>query len=181
MIELSHWKDLVVPQKNKVTGCIPASYEWMIKYVGTNGIDFETFQEKFDLKERNSFKNVAAEINEAYPSINIKIKDDFKRGQEKIEFVRRLLSRDIPCLISIKKTVEEDLQGNYHILRVVSINDQKLSVIWDADDSNMVKEFTLDDVISRHNNFEGGKDVAWIQKKGNAISVLREIIRRFLT
>ena len=48
MVELSHWQDVVVPQRYK-TGCIPTGYEWMIRYLGIKGIDLGTFQEDFDL------------------------------------------------------------------------------------------------------------------------------------
>lgn len=160
MVELSHWRDVVVPQRN-YTGCIPTGYEWLIRYLKIEGIDLDTFQEDFDLQRSdegmNDFGSVATKIREKYPQINIRIKD-FPNGKEKVEFVKRLMGSDIPCLLSIANT---PIGVIWHIVPVVSVDDTKVKIIWTGDQT---QEFTIADVINRHDNWIGGKDISWIEK-----------------
>jgi hypothetical protein len=162
MAELSHWQGIVVPQRQE-TGCIPTGYEWMIRYLGGKGVNLETFQEDFDLQYRhegdNSFVPIAQKVKERYPQVGIKI-GGFPNGKEKAEFIKKLIEEDVPCVMSIAKPT-----GGWHIVPVVSIDDTKIKVIWIANAfGNQVCEYSITDVIFRHNNWSGGKDIAWIEK-----------------
>jgi len=161
VVELSHWRDVVVPQRN-YTGCIPTGFEWLIRYLRVESIDLETFQDDFDLQlsgqDMNNFESVSSAVRRKYPQINIRIRD-FPTGREKVDFVSRLVEKDIPCLLSIANTPKG---GSWHIVPVVSVDDTKIKVIWTG---NQTQEFTIVDVTSRHDNWIGGKDIAWIERR----------------
>jgi hypothetical protein len=162
MVELSHWQKVAVPQRYE-TGCIPTSYEWMIRFQGIEGIGLDTFQEDFDLKRRNegdnSFVPIANKIMKKYPQVNIRI-NDFPLGSQKIAFLRQLLGRNVPCILSIALSP----QGGWHIVPIVSIDDKGMVVIWAADaNGNRVREFSTHEIVFRHDNWTGGKDISWIE------------------
>lgn len=158
MTELSHWQDIVVSQRYE-SGCVPTGYEWMIRYLGISGVNLNSFQEDFDLQLRgkgsNSFVPIAEKIKKMYPKVDIKI-TDFSSGEEKVSFIRGLIKEDIPCVMSIANSPT----GGWHIVPVVSIDDTKIKVIWTG---NETREFTIAEIVYRHDNWKGGKDVAWIQ------------------
>jgi hypothetical protein len=76
MTELSHWKNIVVPQRYE-TGCIPTSYEWMIRYLNIKNVNLDTFQEDFDLQRRgegdNSFVPIADKVVQKYSQVSVKM------------------------------------------------------------------------------------------------------------
>lgn len=169
MAELSHWEDVVVPQRHD-TGCVPTGYEWIIRYLGIESVNLETFQEDFDLGKSNNFVSVADEVKSRYSHVNIET-CNFDQGIEKIRAIRRLIERDIPCLISLALA---DIQGTgvhtkiihmgWHIMPIVCIDDQKIKMIHHADEKgNHTWEFPIQEAIWRHNNLKGGKDIAWIE------------------
>jgi hypothetical protein len=43
------WQKYAVPQRYPLTGCIPTGYEIILRARGIDGIDYTTFQERFDL------------------------------------------------------------------------------------------------------------------------------------
>jgi hypothetical protein len=135
----------------------------MIRYLGINGINLDTFQEDFDLQLRgegdNSFVPIADRIKERYSRINIKVKD-FSNGNEKVAFLKQLIKNDIPCAISIAKA-----DGGWHIAPIVAIDDNIIKVIWVVNTTgNQPRDFIISDVVFRHNNWGGGKDIAWVEK-----------------
>ena len=158
-IELPHWKDTVVEQKHRKTGCIPTAYEWMISYLEIKSVNLDTFQDDFDLELRgegsNSFITVAERVIKKYPQARINVRD-FTDGLEKIEFIKGLLQNDIPCVMSLTIYPE----GGWHMVPVVYIDDTEMKVVWTGD---IVCRYTLTDIINRHNNWPGGKDIAWIE------------------
>lgn len=174
MVELSHWQDVIVPQRND-TGCIPTGYEWIIRYLNIEGVNLETFQEDFDLDlERrsppyeNSFESVRNRIMRRYPQINVRI-ESFQHGVNKVRAMIRLVERDTPCLLSLAlhglRTLDNRLiERAWHIMPVVLIDDQRMNVIHHANErGNQVLELRTTQVIWRHNNIEGGKDISWIE------------------
>jgi hypothetical protein len=159
VFELPNWEKIVVPQRHR-TGCVPTGYEWIFRYLDIKDINYGTFQEDFDLQlvqeGMNNFQDVAKKVRARYPQVNINIKG-FDTGEEKIEFVTQLISRAVPCLMSITLL---PTGGDWHIVPVVSIDETKIKVIWTA---NQVTELAKTDVINRHNNWPSGKDISWIE------------------
>jgi len=164
MAELSHWKDIVIVQLDKETGCIPWSFEWIIRYVGIQGIAFDTFQKDFDLGNRNSFGSVAQKVKENYPQIDIQSKS-FNSSLEKVSFIRQLIEKDIPCLLSMPSDISLFPCGvRWHIVPVVYIDNLMMKVIWEANEKiNHIREFPIEAIICWHNILKGGQDIAWIE------------------
>jgi len=162
MVELSHWQEIIVPQRHE-TGCVPTGYEWMIRYSKIEGVNLNTFQEDFDLQLRgegdNSFVPVAEKVKVTYPQVDIKIRN-FVKGKDKIAFIKRLIQNDTPCVMSLAKPT-----GGWHIVPVVSIDDKRVKIIWVANEfGNQVLDYPIAEIISRHDNYRGGKDIAWMEK-----------------
>jgi len=163
MAELPHWENVVAPQKYEETGCIPAGYEWLIRYLDINKVNLNRFQDEFDLERshrgKNDFNSIAQEIMKKYRFIKIKTRD-FPTGLEKLKFILELIERDVPCLLSLAKTKA----GGWHMVPVVKI-DEKIKVIWlKNSQKNETCEYSAGDIIRRHDEWKGGKDIAWIEK-----------------
>lgn len=174
MVELSHWQDILVPQRNE-HGCIPTGYEWLIRYLNIEDVELTTFQEDFDLDlgrtyppYLNSFESVRNRIMSVYPEININI-HSYQEGVEKVRALKCLLERDIPCLFSFAlHGLETDdnriIERSWHSMPVVSLNDQIMRMIHHAtEEVNVVWSLPVEQIILRHNNLEGGKDISWIE------------------
>ncbi len=158
MVQLSNWTKTIVPQRHE-TGCIPTGYEWLIRYLNIQGVNLETFQEDFDLGQDNSFNSVSAKIRSAYPSINIKV-ESFTKGIDKVNHIKSLLEEQKPCLISLALG---NGQG-WHIMPVVSIDETTIQLIHHADtDGHYTWNFSIAQIIWRHDNLQGGKDLTWIE------------------
>lgn len=164
MVKLPDWEKIVVPQRHD-TGCLPTGYEWMIRYLGITGIKLHTFQEDFDLQYReegmNNFQDVTRKVKATYPNLNVYFKE-FATGKEKVEFIKQLVEASTPCVLSIALRPEG---GFWHIVPVVSIDNEKIKVIWsDKSSSPYTKEYTIKEIIYVHDNWSGGRDIAWITK-----------------
>ena len=82
---------------------MPSAIEWMLRYLKVSDIDFGSFQEKYDLKEKNSFGLIAKLVMQDYPQVRIKDRP-FKYGREKIDFIKDLIGKGIPVLIVYLQT-----------------------------------------------------------------------------
>jgi hypothetical protein len=173
MTELSHWNDVIVPQRYQ-TGCIPTGYEWLTRYLGIEGVELDTFQEDFDLQRAhqgmNSFVPIADKIRSRYPFINIHT-ECFDHGLEKVEAMKNLIERDVPCLISLAlrgfRTSEGHvIERGWHIMPVVRIDDRRITMIHKGTENRNARlELLIATIVSRHNDLEGGKDISWIENK----------------
>ena len=43
------WEKYAVPQRRQLSGCIPTGYEMLLRAAEVPDIDFDTFQDEFDL------------------------------------------------------------------------------------------------------------------------------------
>lgn len=161
--ELRNWNSALIVQRDSDFGCIPAGYEWLLRISGVRGVDFDHFQEEFNLqaqgKANNNFDSIADVIELRYPHIRIRRKG-FDRGSEKVQFLQDLIERNIPCLMSLALTP----QGNWHIMPVISIDSQKIKLIWVVDliRGPVIYDIEKTEVVRRHDNWPGGKDIAWV-------------------
>ena len=146
-----------------------------MRYLNIESVELITFQEDFDLDigrtnppYENNFESVGNRIMSRYPQINIR-REGFQQGLEKVRAIRSLAERDIPCLLSLAlhglRTIDNRIiERAWHIMPVVLIDDQRMKVIHHANErGNYVLELPVAQVIWRHNNFEGGKDISWIE------------------
>jgi hypothetical protein len=156
--ELSNWGNIVVPQRY-YTGCVQTGFEWLIRYLCIQGVNLDTFQEDFDLGEDNSFDSVASKIEARYSGIDIRIQS-FINGLVKVNFIRTLIENQQPCLISLALGGKD----GWHIMPVVRIDDKTIAMIHHADhQGNHTWTIPLEEAVSRHDNLEGGNDIAWIE------------------
>ncbi len=78
MSAFPNWEKFAVVQRRPNSGCIPTGYEMLLRAAKTENIDYETFQDDFDLDEdryrsehpQNDFESVAKVVNEKYPHVN---------------------------------------------------------------------------------------------------------------
>lgn len=163
MPELQNWNKYLVSQRHQL-GCIPAGFEWMIRYAAIEYVELEKFQEDFNLQARgegeNNFESIVKAVSEQYPYIRFQYKI-FATGEEKTEFIRYTNKREIPCLISL--TLKQE-GGLWHMMPVYYIDDGVIRVIHHVNPNEIAYliQFPLREIIYRHNNWPGGKDVAWI-------------------
>jgi len=165
MKELINWQEALVVQKDSRNGAIPAGYEWMAKFNQIDGIDFDKFQEDFNLKAKgegeNKFETVAEAVAKKYPQLKIKCKS-FPSGQEKVAFIRALLERNIPCMLSFSLSSK---QAVTHEMPVTSCDRLYMRLVWRVEEGKTpdMLRAALDDIIYRHNNWDGGKEIAWLE------------------
>ena len=161
MIILPDFHNTFVLQRDPKTGCIPTGIEWILRYLKIEGINFDDFQEKYDLKEENSFGNIPQFVMKDYPQISF-VSKSFLKGKEKIDFIRNAIEKGIPVLISITLRAI----GGWHIVPAVEIDEEKMIVLWMIEDSieKQKKEFLLSDIEFRHDNWPGGQDILYWNK-----------------
>ena len=169
MVELSHWQEIVVPQRNRVTGCVPTGFEWLIRYQGIQNVDLTRFQEEFDRianrRGDNSFVSIANEVKQKYPHVSIRVRG-FRKAEKKVAFIKSLVRRDIPSLLSIPNYVSLcPCELTFHMVPVVSVDDARIKIIYDANtNSSRTCDLLVSNVICWHNIFKGGNDIAWLPK-----------------
>jgi hypothetical protein len=156
MTQLLDWNKTLVLQRHE-SGCIPTGYEWLIRYLKIQGVNLETFQEDFDLRQNNSFCSLSAMIRSVYPTIKIK-EESFANGIDKVNCIKSLLGEQKPCLMSLAL-------GNglgWHIMPVVRI-DVTIQMIHHADaDGYCTWVFPVAEIVWRHDYLQGGQDISWI-------------------
>jgi hypothetical protein len=158
MAQLLNWNKTVVLQHHE-SGCIPAGYEWIIRYLMIQGVNLGTFQEDFDLGQDNSFDSVSAKIRSVYPAINIKVQS-FTKGIDKVNRIKSLLEEQKPCLISLALG---NGQG-WHIMPVVNIDETSIQLIHHADlDGHCTWVFPIAEIVWRHDYLQGGHDISWVE------------------
>lgn len=162
--ELNNWKEALSVQKDQRFGAIPSGFEWMIRFNKIENINYETFQDDFNLKVKNeaenNFSNVADAVEKKYPQIKINIKT-FDEGVKKIEFMQDLLENNIPCMMSLRISRKTNI---CHEMLLINSDDFYTRFIWRVIDSKNPDIFRIEnlEIIDRNNNWVGGKEVAWI-------------------
>jgi hypothetical protein len=143
--------------------------------MGCNSVDFITFQDEFDLdkdsqlgdRPRNSFESVARAVQAKYPEVRFTRRAFVKgEGQKKLEAVQIMISRQQPVLISLALA---PFKGKgWHIMPVVDSSADELTLLWGVDEAGTPQTRLLakKDLVSIHENFDGGDDIAYLDKRG---------------
>ncbi len=168
---LPNYHEILVIQRQQRTGCIPSGIEWMLKYLKIKSINFDDFQERYDLtlqnKDNNNFDNVSELIMQDYSYISFSRKMfDPGKGKEKIDFVKDLVSKRTPVLISIAMSASGE---RWHIVPVVEISDKIITVLWMIGSTieKQRKIFNISEIEFKHNNWPGGQDILYCTKTDN--------------
>lgn len=158
------WKKYAVPQKRDKTGCIPTGYELLLRAANIQGINYQNFQDEFDLEYKkigvNNFVTVANTIKNQYPHVDILVKH-FKTGNEKLKFVEKYITNKKPILISLTLTSN----GGWHIMPVVDLDKENLFLLVVVYPNKLFKTMKIakNEFVRRHDDWPGGNDVAFLK------------------
>ena len=159
MSELKNWQEITVIRGDPELGCIPASFEWLIRHSRITGGFLDSFQEDFNLQRKgidyNNFETISRAVKYKFPNLDISSKE-FGNGEEKINFIREKTEKDIACLLSLALTE----RGGWHIMPLIFIDDNKIKL----KDGLTIREIDTEEVIRRHDTWPGGKDVSWLER-----------------
>jgi hypothetical protein len=163
------WQKYVVVQKRPLSGCIPAGYEFLLRTAGVSGVNFETFQDDFDLdtnldigeEHHNNFKAVARCINEKYPHITF-VQKEFEWGIDKLRFIEERASVGKFVLVSLCM-IQLGIWG-YHIMPVVDLTESSLVLLLGVENNTpQLLDISKDDFVQIHDKYPGGKDIAYLE------------------
>jgi hypothetical protein len=170
MSAFPEWEKFAVHQKKPKSGCIPTGYEMLLRAAKVETINFDTFQDEFDLDKdrkpeeipKNDFESVANEIRKKYPAIIFK-RIIFVNGEEKLRFIEDCLSKHQLVLFSL--SLVPFGHPGWHIMPIVDADEEYLFLLnWvDEDGKPDVKRIRKFDLVYIHDNFPGGNDVAYLE------------------
>jgi hypothetical protein len=168
MSAFSEWEKYIASQRHCQTGCIPTAYEILLRAAHTPGIDFETFQEEFDLDRqgdapRNNFSSVAEAIQKRYPYVTFNCEGFAKGdGQTKLARVEEFLDAKRPVIVSVANA---PFGGTgWHIMVVVDATAENLTLLEYVDPQRRphTKTISKADFVKIHDDYEGGDDIAYL-------------------
>jgi hypothetical protein len=160
-------------QRRPETGCIPTGYELMLRAAGAKGIDFDAFQDAFDLdkdlppgaQRLNHFKSVGDAVTAKYPSVAF-VDRHFPKGKgtEKLAFIEAQIAKGRPVLIAL--ALASLGQSGWHIMPVVDADDTRLALLnrVNKDDTLDVRWLLKADLVHIHDAYPGGEEVAYLER-----------------
>lgn len=168
--EVPNWLSALSEQAAKGTGCIPWSFEWMLRLAGAT-CDFPKFQKEFDLqaqgKAANHFSNVAAAVSARYPTVEFKWQGFPKgEGKKKIEEMKKRVTAGALCAYSLSLIVNGQHVG-WHIMPVIALSDNDFTLVFAFEDATRnAALLTVPDTYAAHlhDTIDGGDDFAWLAK-----------------
>lgn len=168
MSAFPNWQEHAVKQKRCATGCIPTGYEMLLRAAGAQGIDYNTFQDEFDLDQhggapRNHFVSVGEAIKKKYPNVEYVCEQFLKgNGADKLARVEARIQAHQPVLISLAQSQS----GGWHIMPVVDSDESSLTLLHHVDINGKPHTQTIlkEDFVYRHNAWPGGEEIAYITK-----------------
>lgn len=172
MTAFPDWQRFIVPQRHPLTGCIPWSFEILLRAANIQGIDFATFQEDFDLDHnrphgtppRNDFGSVGHVVNARYAAVRLEQRS-FVTGAEKLAFVEERIRKRQPTVVSLSlEGLTSGQMKGWHIMPVVDADEDHLFMLHSVapDGTPHVCKLPKTTLVSIHDNFQGGRDVAFL-------------------
>lgn len=150
-----------VRQKHPQTGCIPTCLEVLLRFGNTQGIDFETFQEDFDLERRgvgdNNLGSVTSEVTATYPQARFQIeKFGQGRGQHKLNYLLDRLDAGlltVASLVVMDRQVQGRRQVACHMMPLIGRDGDRLlfAEFFDSEGVLHPRHFSEADVVQKHN------------------------------
>lgn len=167
MSAFPNWRKYIVGQKRMKTGCIPTGYEILLRAANTQGIDWTTFQDEFDLDKNggkllNNFMSVADAVKDRYPSIHFK-REVFPQGDgcKKLARIEEFIQQQRPVLVSLAQTPK----GGWHIMLVVDSDFDSLTLVHHMDrDTHQIyiQKISKKEFVFKHDTYPGGDDIAYL-------------------
>lgn len=169
---LPNWQKYAVHQRRSGTGCIPTAYEMILRYVGVEDVDFDSFQDDFDLDKdnsdgddsKNNFISVAHAVNNKYPHVCFDHPTFPKAdGAKKLELIESKLKSKKPVVVSIPNEAIGSNNG-WHIMLVVDDTGDELTLLVKVatDGKPTTRNLPKDELVRIHKEYEGGDDVAYL-------------------
>ena len=136
------------------------------------GIEYDTFQDDFDLGAANHFSPVADAITKRYPHVTVQCRE-FTTGKEKLALVEDCLSRKEITIVSLANTA--DGRGGWHIMPIVDADETRLYLFnyMDADGNIDVTPIDKTEFVKRHDEWERGKEIAFLLEQTEAAQSTR--------
>lgn len=165
------WQQFAVHQRREKTGCIPAGYEMILRAAGALGVDFDSFQDDFDLEKDipddaprvNHFGSVANAVSAKYPEIRFAFRTFPKNdGAGKLAFIEEQLAQRRPVLVSINNVIFSC--AGWHIMPVVDIDKDNLVLLAKvtSDGRCVLVQLPKPVLVGVHEQYPGGEEVAWL-------------------
>lgn len=166
-----NWEKYAVHQRRQDSGCIPTGYEMILRAAQVQGINFDTFQDEFDLdkgkllfdEKENNFETVANAIQEKYPYVQIQ-REIFPRGKgdEKLKLIEECLENGKPVLVSL--SLAPFGKNGWHIMPIVDANEAEVFLLWyvQSNDRKEVSKLLKSELVRIHDEYKGGNDVAYL-------------------
>jgi len=173
MSVFSDWQQFAVHQRRERTGCISAGYEMLLRAAGAQGIDFDAFQDDFDLDKDlaeeaprvNHFQTVAEAVTAKYPQVTFTHRAFPKdNGSAKLAFIEQQLAARRPVLVSISNVIFG--KGGWHIMPVVDADDDNLVLLGmvTKDGAVVLVQLPKAVLVVVHEQCCGGEEVAWLKR-----------------
>ena len=94
------WEKNAVVQR-RANSCIATAFEYLLRSAGVQGIDYEKFQDDFDLGvELNAYPTVARAVERKYPHVRIAW-SDFKSSEDSMQFIERSIDEGRPIVLGL--------------------------------------------------------------------------------
>lgn len=124
-------------------------YEFLLRAAGVRGVNFDRFQEKFDLGDTaNNFRSVGQAAVKT-----------FDRGEDELRFLRESLDRGRPTLASLRMAPT----GGWHIIPARGHTESELFLLYivATDGSKDIRAVKTWDSLRRTDDW-GGRVVAYL-------------------
>jgi len=165
MEEYPNWQQLVVPQKNPA-GCIPWCYEMMLRAITAEGIQFESFQDEFDLNNIQkapvaNFMNVAQAVESKYSGVKFRVREFAESdGPQKLAFIEKCFhaGRLVALSLALHRLMN---YPNWHTMVVIGLDANDIMLLHSVRAAGPLR-WTLSRTMVEevHRVDPGGKDVA---------------------
>jgi hypothetical protein len=160
MARLNDPDRVCVVQRNPFTGCIPAATEWILRYHGAEGINFDSFQEDFDRfvlrGENNNFETVKGDVAGAHPHVELEV-ERFPKGDgaQKVARMEQLMAEDKACVLPLF------VPNGFHAVPVIEVDERIVRVRWMNHAANRDQTVTLPRafVVNAHDKKNGGHEL----------------------
>ena len=182
------WPKYAVHQRRLQTGCIPTCYEMLLRAAGVRGIDYESFQDDFDLDRqggvpRNHFLSVSDAIKEKYPFVEFAYESFAKGdGDKKLARVLDFITRRQPVIVSLANAAFGG--RGWHIMVVIDVTVDHLILLEyvDRDGVARTRRVSKEQFAHIHDVFPGGDEISYLSRPGvyhldSQIASIRNVIR----
>lgn len=171
---------MCVVQRNSSSGCIPASVEWLLRYGGASEIDWDWFQDGFDLvstgQGQNSLSSVTKAVMAKYGAVRLQVEPGCGDPETNLGTIEGLIETGHPCAISIALGPN----GPWHVVPVVEVSDEIVEVQWlnHCSAASQTVRFSRAEIVRRQREWAAGDDFVFLVEPTRAPDTMQpEVVR----